>query len=37
LPELSWRIGFEFRVFSLKHLAPWASAEDVESESYPLV
>ena len=31
------RIGFEFRVFSLKHLAPWASAEDVAAESYPLV
>jgi hypothetical protein len=31
------RIGFEFRVFSLNHLAPWASAEDVEAESFPLV
>ena len=31
------RIGFEFRVFSLKHLAPWASAEQVASKSYPLV
>jgi hypothetical protein len=37
-PEMTApRIGFEFRVFSLKHLAPWASAEDVESESFPLV
>lgn len=30
------RIGFEFRVFSLKHRAPWASAEDVSSSSFPL-
>ena len=31
------RIGFEFRVFSLKHLAPWAFADDVHAESFPLV
>jgi hypothetical protein len=31
------RIGFEFRVFSLNHLAPWASAEELESEFYALV
>ena len=31
------RIGFEFRVFSLKHLAPWASPEELEAECYPLV
>lgn len=31
------RIGFEFRVFSMKHLASWASAEDVEAESFQLV
>ena len=30
------RIGFEFRVFSLKHLAPWAQADEVEGESFPL-
>ncbi len=31
------RIGFEFRVFSLKHLEPGASADDVRAEAYPLV
>jgi hypothetical protein len=31
------RIGFEFRVFSLKHLAPWASADEVKKMAYPLV
>ena len=31
------RLGFEFRVFSLKHLAPWASAEELAAEAYPLV
>lgn len=30
------RIGFEFRVFSLQHLAPWASADEVAARSYPL-
>ena len=30
------RIGFEFRVFSLKHLAPGAFADEVEAESFPL-
>lgn len=36
-PEMTLpRIGFEFRVFSLKHLAPWASVDAVEAESYPL-
>ena len=30
------RIGFEFRVFSLDHLAPWASAEEVEAEAFRL-
>jgi hypothetical protein len=37
-PEMTQpRIGFEFRVFSLNHLASWASADEVESRSYPLV
>jgi hypothetical protein len=31
------RIGFEFRVFSLKHLAPGVCAEQVASQFYPLV
>jgi hypothetical protein len=31
------RIGFEFRVFSLKHLAAGVSADEVEAEAYPLV
>lgn len=31
------RIGFEFRVFSLKHLATWACPEEVAARSYPLV
>lgn len=31
------RIGFEFRVFSLQHLAPRASADEVAARSYPLV
>lgn len=36
-PEMSQpRIGFEFRVFSLKHLAPWADAEEVEAQSFRL-
>lgn len=30
------RIGFEFRVFSLKHLAPWASPDEVGAQSFPL-
>ena len=30
------RIGFEFRVFSLKHLAPGVSPDEVEAEAYPL-
>jgi hypothetical protein len=36
-PEMTQpRIGFEFRVFSLKHLSPGVSAEDVQAEAYPL-
>ena len=36
-PEMTQpRIGFEFRVFSLEHLTPGASAEDVQAEAYPL-
>jgi hypothetical protein len=31
------RIGFEFRVFSLKHIAVWACPDDVAARSYPLV
>ena len=30
------RIGFEFRVFSLKHLASWVRADEMEALSYPL-
>jgi hypothetical protein len=30
------RIGFEFRVFSLKHLAPGISADEMQAEAYPL-
>lgn len=31
------RIGFEFRVFSMKHLALWADPDAVEAEAFPLV
>jgi hypothetical protein len=31
------RIGFEFRVFSLKHLASWACPDEIAARSYPLV
>lgn len=31
------RIGFEFRVFSLKHIATWACPDEVAARSYPLV
>ncbi len=31
------RIGFEFRVFSLGHLAPWAVPDEVSARSYPLI
>ena len=30
------RVGFEYRVFSLKHLEPGASADEVQSEAFPL-
>ena len=30
------RIGFEFRVFSLKHLTPGASVDEVQAEAWPL-
>lgn len=30
------RIGFEFRVFSLKHIASWACPDEIASRSYPL-
>lgn len=37
-PEMTEpRIGFEFRVFSLDHLAPSASADDLRRTSFPLV
>ena len=36
-PEMTQpRIGFEFRVFSLKHLSPGASADDLRAEAFPL-
>ena len=31
------RIGFEFRVFSLKHIANWACPDEVAARSFPLV
>lgn len=37
-PDMSAsRIGFEFRVFSLKHIATWACPDEVAARSYPLV